>query len=167
MWNKVLFASDGSPNALSAIDALTMRQWPQTVQFKIVSVADESLSGHLSATQANEAGAATAEALKRKIPYAMIGTVTETGKAAAAIIKIAKEWQPDYIVTGAYSRHGLNKLLLGSVTDAVVKNINCSLLVGRPASATPHKRCAIVCVADAYSHRIWPGFRNESGRRFA
>jgi len=51
------------------------------------------------------------------------------GDAAHSIIDEAKSWSADLIVMGTHSPHGLQKLLCGSVSQAVAAGAPCSVLV--------------------------------------
>jgi nucleotide-binding universal stress UspA family protein len=50
------------------------------------------------------------------------------GTAANEILKIAKKEGVDLIVIGASGKHALERFLLGSVTQKVVKNAKCPVL---------------------------------------
>jgi nucleotide-binding universal stress UspA family protein len=53
------------------------------------------------------------------------------GKPAAEIVRTAKEWPADVIVIGSHGRHGLERALLGSVAEGVMRHAPCSVLVVR------------------------------------
>jgi nucleotide-binding universal stress UspA family protein len=53
------------------------------------------------------------------------------GKPASEIVKTAKEWPADVIVIGSHGRHGLERALLGSVAEGVMRHAPCSVLVVR------------------------------------
>ena len=53
------------------------------------------------------------------------------GKPASAILKTATEWPADIIVIGSHGRRGLERVLMGSVAEAVVRHAPCSVLVVR------------------------------------
>jgi nucleotide-binding universal stress UspA family protein len=57
--------------------------------------------------------------------------VTAEGEPETAITGYAQEWGADVIVVGASDRSLLEKLLLGSVSDGIVKRAPCSVLVIR------------------------------------
>jgi nucleotide-binding universal stress UspA family protein len=59
---------------------------------------------------------------------------TEEGQAAATIVHQAKRMQADMIVIGTHGRSGSPHLLLGSVTEKVVRAAPCSVLTIRPDS---------------------------------
>jgi nucleotide-binding universal stress UspA family protein len=51
------------------------------------------------------------------------------GKPPAEIVKEAKEWPADLIVIGSHGRRGIQRFLLGSVAEAVVRHAPCPVLV--------------------------------------
>ena len=56
------------------------------------------------------------------------------GDARQAILDCAAEWHPDLIVLGSHGRRGLDQLLLGSVSKAVVRDAPCAVEVVRAKS---------------------------------
>ncbi|MDF2433467.1 MAG: hypothetical protein JWP44_3098 [Mucilaginibacter sp.] len=54
---------------------------------------------------------------------------TEYGSTADGIITCAKEFEADLIVIGTHSRHGLDRLLMGSVAEHVVRHSEVPVLV--------------------------------------
>jgi nucleotide-binding universal stress UspA family protein len=53
------------------------------------------------------------------------------GKPAAEIVKGAKDWRADLIVIGSHGRGRVERLLLGSVAEAVMRHAVCPVLVVR------------------------------------
>ncbi len=53
------------------------------------------------------------------------------GKPAHEIVAVAKEWSADVIVMGSHGRHGIPRVLLGSVAEAVMRHADCPVLVIR------------------------------------
>jgi len=53
------------------------------------------------------------------------------GDARAAILDHANEWKPDLIVVGSHGLRGLNRMLMGSVSDAVARHAPCSVQIVR------------------------------------
>jgi nucleotide-binding universal stress UspA family protein len=47
------------------------------------------------------------------------------GKPAHEILGVAKEWPADVIVVGSHGRHGIPRVLLGSVAEAVMRHSEC------------------------------------------
>jgi len=53
------------------------------------------------------------------------------GNPAAEIVKTASEWSADVIVIGSHGRRGVERVLMGSVAEAVMRHAPCSVLVVR------------------------------------
>ena len=53
------------------------------------------------------------------------------GKPATEIVKAAKDWPADLIVIGSHGRGGVERLLLGSVAEGVMRHAACPVLVVR------------------------------------
>ena len=56
------------------------------------------------------------------------------GDPAGEILALAEDVQADLILVGTHGRHGLKRLLMGSVAERVVRNATCPVLVMRPRS---------------------------------
>jgi nucleotide-binding universal stress UspA family protein len=56
-----------------------------------------------------------------------VSTFVETGDPKSSILDRAKEWKVDLIVLGSDGRKGLDRFLLGSVSDAVARHARCSV----------------------------------------
>lgn len=66
----------------------------------------------------------------RKAGFKAIEAV-EAGDPKARIIDHAAEWKADLIVVGSHGWRGLNRFLMGSVSDAVVRHADYSVEVVR------------------------------------
>jgi nucleotide-binding universal stress UspA family protein len=55
----------------------------------------------------------------------------QVGKPATEIVKAAQEWPADLIVIGSHGRGGVQRLLLGSVAEGVMRHAKCPVLVVR------------------------------------
>ncbi len=53
------------------------------------------------------------------------------GDARHVILESAAEWKPDVIVVGSHGRTGIDRFLLGSVAENVVRHARCSVAVIR------------------------------------
>jgi nucleotide-binding universal stress UspA family protein len=60
--------------------------------------------------------------------------VLDVGKPEAGILDAAAAWNADLIAIGSRGDTGLSRILLGSVSERVVRYAPCSVLVARPAS---------------------------------
>jgi nucleotide-binding universal stress UspA family protein len=62
-----------------------------------------------------------------------------SGDAVATIRSVARAESVDLIVVGSRGRTGLGRILLGSVARDVLSSTDCSVLIVRPASASPDR----------------------------
>ena len=60
-----------------------------------------------------------------------VSTMLEEGNPKSKIIDVAKEWHADLIVVGSHGRKGLDRFLMGSVSEAIVRHAHCSVEVVR------------------------------------
>jgi nucleotide-binding universal stress UspA family protein len=73
---------------------------------------------------------AAAERL-RAAGFTVSTEVSPEGDPPRAILKEAAAWPADLIVVGSHGRSGLERVLLGSVSDRVVRHAPCSVHVVR------------------------------------
>ncbi|HVU04986.1 MAG TPA: universal stress protein [Polyangiaceae bacterium] len=57
------------------------------------------------------------------------------GSPVDEIVRVCKETRADVVVVGDPDRHGLERLLLGSLAATLIRNAPCSVLVVRPPVA--------------------------------
>ena len=146
MPSTVIVASDGSPLALQAAvrGLAVLRPADEVVVAVAIRELDDSLaldgSGHAGATfteselRAQQAAArAEGEAILAET-VAALGTDQVTtrlveGNAGSAVCDLASELRADAIVIGTRGRGGVKRALLGSVSDYVVRNAPCPVVV--------------------------------------
>lgn len=58
-------------------------------------------------------------------------TAVRDGDARHAILDAAAEWGSDVIVLGSHGRRGMDRFLLGSVSESVVRHAPCSVEIVR------------------------------------
>jgi nucleotide-binding universal stress UspA family protein len=56
----------------------------------------------------------------------------ESGSAAATIVEVAKKWGADLIVMGSHGRGKVTGILMGSVSQDVLRQAPCPILVAPP-----------------------------------
>ena len=86
---------------------------------KLIAMEEQEAKGLLSAFR--ERAGASPPALE----------FLEIGKPATKIVEAAKNWPADLIVIGSHGRGGVERLLLGSVAESVVRHASCPVLVVR------------------------------------
>jgi nucleotide-binding universal stress UspA family protein len=149
---KVLVATDGSEYSLAAARSIAAGPWPVGTVFKILSVEElvsmpvpvevSSLAAIYPASLLKElmtaARARAAEAAEgtRKILIQAGLTVLEqnsnpAGDPRRIILDTAETWPADLIALGSHGRHGLDRILMGSVAESVAVHAHCSVVVVR------------------------------------
>jgi nucleotide-binding universal stress UspA family protein len=78
--------------------------------------------------------AEAAATLRARLPRLAVEEVVRLGEPAAEILEQTSEWSADLIVAGARGRSVLQGLLLGSVSEALVVEAPCPVLIGRETS---------------------------------
>jgi len=153
---KVLLAIDGSDCSNVAVNEVASRPWPPTTEFKIVSAYELPLMpspeawaisadycDRLSEAVREQAQAAV-EIARAKLTDAFSGKFSVTfeilaGSPRSAILETAESWNADLIVLGSHGYRTWERLLLGSVSQAVVSHAKCSVEVVRCKYAQAHK----------------------------
>jgi nucleotide-binding universal stress UspA family protein len=147
---KILLATDGSDRSLAAARAIAKRPWPAGTEVRVLTALELTLTLLQSALEppylnSDLVEMQRAEAMKRAEKaiqsseeiVAAAGLKTEESISVLLqspqqiILDEAKEWGADLIVVGCYGRGGLDRFLLGSVSEAVALHAECSVEVVR------------------------------------
>jgi nucleotide-binding universal stress UspA family protein len=151
---KILLAIDDSPSSRAAVAAvigqfrpdaaevhvLNVVEWPKGLPLSISFGEGPTAAADLIASrnQAFRDAEAMTSRAARQLLAAGFQTKAEVvaGAAREAILEYAANWPADMIVIGSHGRKGLDKLLLGSVSEHVVRRAACSVQVVRHPDAT-------------------------------
>lgn len=153
---KILLAVDGSPCSEAVLDEVVTRAWPRDSEFRIITVYELPLTPTpetwamstdyctrleqvvLEQTQgiARTAFAKLQSILGNsfKVTY-----VVAPGSPKGVILEEAEHWHADLILLGSHGYRTWERLLLGSVSQAVVAHASCSVEVVRCKSAPTKK----------------------------
>jgi len=141
---KILIGYDGSASANAAIADLPRAGLPAEADLCIISASEVVLPPPLSFTmptngtlelqgilEENALGLAreAAEKIRLLFPEWKIDLRVHAGSPANAIIDLADEWRPDLIILGSHGRSRLGRLILGSVSQAVLNEAHCSVRI--------------------------------------
>lgn len=150
---RILLAVDDSPCSRAAVDSVIAQFRPENCVVRVLHVDEwpKGLPASLAFTEGAEiAGSVLAaheemrqranelvDDAKRRLSAADFRVTTEirAGDARRAILDCATEWQPDLIVLGSHGRRGVDRFLLGSVSENVVRHATCSVDVIREPRA--------------------------------
>lgn len=67
----------------------------------------------------------------------IVDSKVEWGSPKDKILEVAKDWKATVIVMGSHGRHGLNRLIMGSVSVGVMCHAHCSIVIIRGPSQEP------------------------------
>jgi nucleotide-binding universal stress UspA family protein len=134
-WKTIVLATDGSKYSAAARDRAISFAQSYGGRLKVLSVADVPPEFYAEAPEAvddlvRKAKGFVAE-VKKHAESAGVPVETFVGEAEAykAINNLAQEQKADIIVLGSHGRTGLRRLLMGSVTEYVIGNATCPVLV--------------------------------------
>lgn len=152
---KILLAIDGSPCSDCAIEAVASRPWPAGSEVKLFHAIDSPIpdipdiptffvfyAGRMQqlAEARKHAPAVIEQALNilRGNPQLQVTSEIVEGHAKDMILDEAERWQADLIMIGSHGYGAGKRLVLGSVSLALVNAAKCSVEVAR----CPHWRQA-------------------------
>jgi nucleotide-binding universal stress UspA family protein len=120
-------------------------QWPENAEFRLLLVLDwmpneKEIGATPALAEYAEQQREEAHHMLKRFAYQIkqaLGTPNveeeiREGHAAEQIIAAANGWGADQIVLGSHGRSGIKKFLMGSVSQAVVSHVACSVTVVRP-----------------------------------
>lgn len=147
---KILAAIDGSAQSEAALDALGSFKWAagtEIVLYTVLKPADSGLPFGRKATgdlPANAATASTNETLERmateleqKLPGCRVTYRVAHGEAKGQILEGAKEKGADMILMGSRGHRGMELMLLGSVSQAVLMQGQCPVVIVKSEAESP------------------------------
>ncbi|MCX9010326.1 MAG: universal stress protein [Candidatus Methanoperedens sp.] len=130
---EILLATDGSPQAKKAERAAIGIAKSYNIRIAALFVVN-IMSAHSASERARSVkqgekilDEVAAEGRKLGIE---VQKVLEIGRIGNTILKVAKDLRVHTIILGCEGRNGL-RFLVGSVTDRVVRNAECTVLVAR------------------------------------
>ena len=145
---KILCAIDDSQFSNSVIDALIRQAKPNETEVRVLHAIEPMVpfpEGYvwgdmvkITAAQRDEAQKLLVRAEQRLRDAGFrVTTAIAEGNPKVVIIDSAAEWRADVIMIGSHGRKGLDRFLLGSVSEAVARHAQCSVQIVRlkPESA--------------------------------
>jgi nucleotide-binding universal stress UspA family protein len=147
---KILIATDGSKLSLAALRSVANRPWPTESLAKVISVPEFILfkdPSYLETHEVKDLGEASIEDAKLSVA-AGVGILsgselkvcsnvpTFEDRPYRVILNEAETWQADIIVVGSHGRSGFDRVIMGSVSEAVALHAKCSVEVIRRSEAT-------------------------------
>jgi nucleotide-binding universal stress UspA family protein len=153
---RILLAVNRSKFSDAATQAVIAQAKPQEALVHVVHVID-ILSAEPPELEVYYPGIEHARDAQREVAEALVGKTAqllrakglqvtpavEFGTPKSEIINAAAEWHADLIVLGSHGRTGIDRFLIGSVSDAVLRHAHCSVEIARiPRTTGGSKRPA-------------------------
>ncbi len=139
-FKRILIAVDDSEFASRAADVGVELARSLHAEVGFVTVYDPSVGpGRMWGVPADRLAEASEHAAKSLLATfrepietrSVVPEFVEPGEPASKIIEAANNWQADLIVMGSHGRGKVQGLLLGSVSQGVLHNARCPVLVVR------------------------------------
>lgn len=144
---RILIGVDGSPYSDAALEEVSRRTWPNGSEILVVHAFELALPAtaevwalppdyyerldHICREQADAIVTAALEKLIGLGDSVTVSSKTLLGSPKSVILEAAESWKPDLIVVGSHGYPTWERLLLGSVSQAVVSHAKCSVEVVR------------------------------------
>jgi nucleotide-binding universal stress UspA family protein len=154
---KILIGYDGSECADASIDDLKRAGLPEKAEAQILSVAEmwlppqspspgdevEEVAGvgaileplYAKAKRAMQETEALAQKARARVaalfPSWTVAATVSSGSPAWELVFLCDSWQPDLVVVGSQGRSALGRFVLGSVSQVVLTEAQCSVRVAR------------------------------------
>ncbi|HKO97606.1 MAG TPA: universal stress protein [Pyrinomonadaceae bacterium] len=148
---KILLAVDGSAYSDAAIEEVLQRPWPAQSEVKVITAFEAPIMAGMEPWAATPTYFDQLETAVRSAAQAVIDGAVEKLKTIKGTLKIssdaipgpprqviieeAERWNADLIIMGSRGLGAWNRLLLGSVSSAVVHHAHCSVEVVRRRQA--------------------------------
>lgn len=131
IWNsRILLATDGSTHSAAAAEAATAMARQCGLPVTAVSATTRS---HSAERRAEARAAVDTVAAGLNGAGIACDSVVAEGRPDAVVIETAAARHADLIVIGSHGRTGLTRLFLGSISERVMGQAQCPVLVARAA----------------------------------
>ncbi|BDG02207.1 universal stress protein [Anaeromyxobacter oryzae] len=140
-WVEILCAVDFSRSARDALETAADLARKVGARLTLVHVHDVPRAPGARVQVQPEQVQQEADEVRRKLDAwraeaerrtgAPVRAIVESGAPAEVIVHVARSGRFDLLVTGTNARHGLGRLLLGSVAERIVRDAPCPVLVAR------------------------------------
>ena len=143
---KILLAIDGSPCSDAAVEEVARRPWPEGTSVKVLTALEPPMpptphAWALPSSYYDDLQAARSKQGQNIVDRAIqklksnktvsVDAVLAPGSPCPVIVDEAESWGANLIVLGSHGYGVWKRLLLGSVSQAVVSHAKCSVEVVR------------------------------------
>jgi nucleotide-binding universal stress UspA family protein len=150
---RVLLAVDGSESSEAAVQMVADRLRPEGAHVKVVHAVEwmremplcfqfaQGVSAGEDLVECRNGSFERARLMVERIAAQLefkgfrTSVLTPDTDPRHAIIETATDWSADLIVMGSHGRRGVDRLLLGSVAESVLRHATCSVEIVRVGAA--------------------------------
>jgi nucleotide-binding universal stress UspA family protein len=141
---RIMVATDGSPDAASAVDAVIARRWPAGTEARVVTAVFHRVLALPQAARVIPPGPYTIpsaekiahEAARKLLEAGLKMSVhVVSGEPKQTLVDCAREWDADCMFLGARGLTGVERFVLGSVSTSVAMHASCSVEVIHPKNS--------------------------------
>ena len=140
-FHKILIAVDSEPIAVRAVDVGAELASALRAEIALINVVDSALGypadtggvppGEILALAKQDAKKLISNLRRHLSAETIVMELVPVGSPATEIVRAANDWSADMIVLGSHGRKGVQRALLGSVAEAVMRQARCPVLVIR------------------------------------
>ncbi len=135
---KVLVAIDNRPSAQATIDALVKMHWHHGTEIILVTVFPPSLELEEAAYYEEMEGVALE--LRSLLRHCKISFFARHGDPKVVIMELAQQSHVNLIVVGSNCKNSLERLLIGSVSQAILNSAPCPVIVAKAPCCRAQER---------------------------
>ncbi|HIA51496.1 MAG TPA: universal stress protein [Candidatus Melainabacteria bacterium] len=154
---KVLISIDESEYAAAIAQFVVDHQWDKDTEFTVMSVVEPLKVGNVMAVlpgpildemmekrqeNAQQVVEDTVRCISKIVSRDKIRKQIIEGSPTEEIMKEITISKPDMLLIGSHGRHGLDRIILGSVSLFLVSHAPCSVIVIKPKRAGGEKKQA-------------------------
>ncbi len=129
MFKTILVPTDGSEFAKRAEDVAIEIATKYDARITAAYVIDDKLIYPYEVLENEGKGILKDLSLKAKKEGVTVDEIMVVGNPAKDLVTIIRRMKPDLVVIGTHSKKGLEKLLLGSVAENVLKSVETPVLL--------------------------------------
>lgn len=133
-YMKVLVAIDNKPSSQAILDALVKMRWYEGTELHLLAVvpdaeAERTKPGELPAS-VEDLETLVVE-LHNALPLSEVSFLVKHGDPKTVILEFAEHLKAELIVIGSNCKNTLERLLIGSVCQAVLNSARCPVIVAK------------------------------------
>ncbi|HHO48720.1 MAG TPA: universal stress protein [Desulfobacteraceae bacterium] len=134
-WNRLLVATDGSPNSAAALDhalAVAREHDVGLAAVSVVHTSEEMIAlapEHIQTLVERSRNHLQDVMQKGEKQGVRVETFVREGQPHEQITRLAREIGASLIIMGTHGRKGLSRLLMGSVTERTIGYASCPVLI--------------------------------------